>query len=877
MNRSITREPRCILVCIAALLSLVFCGPSRSKVWSQETNEESQSFSLLVLGPDSQPVSNAKVEVRTRPAPDDSWVQNGEFVRSAKYGSFVKTDSEGRIVLTVPRKAARRLNISIQTDGFAPYWTGWSAAPSKTPLPKEFTAMLDSGRAVGGVVVDELGQPVEGALVHPSIRYKKRPGDQSSLWVGKNFKTNPEGKWSFAFMPADQSSLNVEIKHPAFMATRATLSLDIYGLKSGQDASQPIVLKKGLVLVGRVTDPDGKPIAGALVRSKFGNDEREVKTGLDGVYELPGCRPEMAKIVVTAKGMAVEMQERRIAPEMGPLDFAMMPGRTIRLRVVDREGKPVPKTRVFFQGWRSPDYDYFELDHVHQYTDENGVWVWEEAPQDEIRVDICPPGRMTLTDQSIMAREQEYVFETPPILDISATVVDAETGDPIPSFKVMPGVRSSPTHMNWVHGGSEGAFEAKDGKFRVTRNYGYLAHLLKVAAPGYLPAELREIKSDEGKVQLEFRLSKGVDVAASVRKPDGSPAIGAKVALGLAGSQISVTNGSFDDSTYASLLTCDKNGHFSFPPQGGRYQLVITHKSGYAYIEGAAGDKRETIRLTPWARVEGTFRVGGKPVGGVPLTLNSDGLGSYGKDVANIFAHHEAVSGKDGRFQFARVFPGKGWINRRILMTVSDGALDVTSASIRSIELLSGQRTLVEFGTEGRPVVGQLIPPEGSPPDCVWSFHLISVRTRLEEPGMPPYPGDRNADRAAYLRWRRDWSQTAAGREYQKSVDAYQEKERKSPRFRASIERDGSFRIDDVPPGEYRLTFSPQGARHPKAVTGTLTHEFSVPNDGTTTELQLPPLQLFRKPRTNISDCFRVIGFQDRSLMLSRKESVAVE
>ena len=62
-------------------------------------------------------------------------------------------------------------------------------------------------------------------------------------------------------------------------------------------------------MTGKVTDEAGKPIAGALVRTKFLNDIREAKTGADGVYRLAGCEPRAARIVVSAKGRATDMKE----------------------------------------------------------------------------------------------------------------------------------------------------------------------------------------------------------------------------------------------------------------------------------------------------------------------------------------------------------------------------------------------------------------------------------------------------------------------------------------------------------------------------------------------------------------------------------------
>ena len=802
-----------------------------------------KSFELRVVDPDDQPVAGAVVEIRTRPKPTAEWVRHGQFDRQASYGAFLRTADDGRIVLSLPAASARRLDVSIKTDGYGPYWSGWNGSPTSGDLPDSFTAHLDAGLSIGGRVVDEQGNPIEGAGVHLSIAYKKRPGDTAALHVGREFVTNPEGKWVCHFVPKSMLSVGAEITHPQYQPTRKSLSVDLYGIDEDQDGSETITMSQGLVITGRVTGPDGQPVADALVRTKFFNDVRQTRTDKDGIYRLGGCEPVMSKIVVSADGLAVDMKELPLSSESAPIDFAMKPGGHVRVRVIDEQGKPIPKTRMFFQGWRSPRYEYFELDHVAQYTDENGIWQWDEAPEDAFEVDVCRPGGMTMNDQRLIARDEEYVFTPPPLLVISGTVVDAETQQPIESFRVVPGIRSSADHMNWVQDGRDGAFQATGGKFKFTRNRGYLAHLARIEAAGYLPSVSREIGSDEGTVKLKFELRKGLDVAATVLTPEGQPAAAAKIALGLPGSQISIQNGSIDDgSTYAARVDTDAEGKFSFPPQGGDYQLVITHRSGYAHIKATAEDHRDMIQLSPWGRVQGTFAVADRPVAGVTMTLSTNAIHSYGRDVPNIFAHYDTVSGKQGRFALSRVFPGKGWISRQILMMVSDGAQEVTSAAVKSIEVAEAETTEVEFGRDGRAVVGTLIPPEGTDLDAVWSFTLIDVQSRIPAPGAPPYGGDPRADPQAYQLWLQQWRQTEAGKDYFRLLAEHEEASRKAPRFRASVDTDGSFRIDDVPAGKYTLSFSARGGQHPKAVIGSIRHDFEVAPGAA--DLDLGPLLL---------------------------------
>src|SRR5262249_50441733 len=151
--------------------------------------------------------------------------------------------------------------------------------------------------------------------------------------------------------------------------------------------------------------------------------------------------------------------------EIGPVDFRMKPGGTVRIRVLNEAGKPVSKARIFFQQWRGK-FSYFEFGHVSQYADNDGVWVWNEAPLDEFKADICPPDGMELELQPLIAGDEEYVFRTSPALVVSGNVIDAVTKQPIKKFRAVPGFRSSDKEMHWTR--SED-YTSSDGKYRVRR------------------------------------------------------------------------------------------------------------------------------------------------------------------------------------------------------------------------------------------------------------------------------------------------------------------------------------------------------------------------------------------------------------------------
>lgn len=377
--------------------------------------------------------------------------------------------------------------------------------------------------------------------------------------------------------------------------------------------------------------------------------------------------------------------------------------------------------------------------------------------------------------------------------------------------------------MNWI---PRDAVEASGGQYRVRLTHAYPAHLVRIEAAGYQMAISRDIKTDEGEVTVDFELQPAADIASTVATSKGEPAAGAKVALGVAGSQISVKNGDIDDSsTYATRLDADEAGRFSFPARDEPFQLVITHASGYAHLNSEEGPVPPSIRLTAWARVEGTFRVGPRAVSNVEITLNSEPIHSYGNDVPNIFTHHDVTTGKDGQFVFERVFPGAGRIGRRILLMVSDGATEVTSSQMVSVQLPVGETTRIDLGGTGRPVIGTLIPPKNHEEEVLWNFALVNVRANLARPPAPQPPDGIRNNPGRSKAWMDAWKKTAGGEAWQTANEAYEMLRSESPYVTASIDRDGTFRIDDMPAGAYVLS-----VRFSQHQAGRLANvKFSVP------------------------------------------------
>lgn len=812
------------LACALPLASLVSASPAETPAKAVQKTEtptpdkktnpakaktsEVRTFRLNVVDPDGTPVPHALIEARTDPAVKSDQIERGSYVRKSTYGPFVKTDEQGVLQIQLPERL-KRFNLSIEQPGFGPYWASWSLVPHRDPILAEFTAQLDKAWTVGATIVDQNGKPIADATVKPSLEFKKRPGHNSQLGVGTRITTDAKGQWSYPHIPDSQAEIHFEVTHPDYSPWRGRLSRTEYSVKKNASPSGQIVLNQGLTIVGVVTDEQGNPIPDALVRTKFMNALRKTTTDENGVYILSGCEPKMARVVVSAKGRAMELKDVRVAADLEPVDFILKPGGKIRIRVIDEQGKGVPKSRIFFQRWRGQN-EFFEFDHVNQYADENGVWEWNEAPLDEFVADICRTGGMQLTDQKLIAREKEYLFSPPQTLVISGKVIDAKTKKPIKQFHVTHGRPLEKTQTRVFWNTTEG-FESRDGKYELRINRDDPFNQVRIEADGYRVAVSREIKPYEGNVTFDFALEPAQEITARIQTPAGKPASDAEISIGIAGTQIAILNGKVRDlSTYATRVHADAEGQFEIPSREEPFQLVITHPEGFAYLASENGKIPDSIQLTAWARLEGTFRVDQKIAPQATLSIMGNGINVHSDEEPSIYTQNIVQTDQNGRFVFERVFPGSGFIGREMSFVVNQGAPEVTSSVYYPLQFEAGKTIKLDLGRTGRAVIGKLVPPDSFQGKVIWQFASLRAHRYLKPPAILSVMQQLPNDPVKYQAWLDIWKDSPNYKQDQAEIEEFQRATKKllagTPYLQATLNREGTFRIDDAPPGTYSLS-----------------------------------------------------------------------
>jgi beta-lactamase regulating signal transducer with metallopeptidase domain len=567
---------------------------------------------------------------------------------------------------------------------------------------------------------------------------------------------------------------------------------------------------QGLPLEGTVTDRDGKPIARAWVGQ--GEDRCrpytvETQTDPQGRYRFADCNPGPLMLTAVAPGHSPELRRVTVTKDMQPVDFRLAPGKTLRLRVVDTAGRPLAGAGAGPDTWRG--YRTLHFLGLPKTTDAQGRWVWDGAPADAMLCYVYCKGYMSCRKRSLVATDDEQTIVLHPALVISGRISDAATGKPVPECVAREGYESDtprPHSVDWSPG--QRTTISKEGRYSLTISEPAEKRLIRIDVPGYLPAISRAIGNDEGNVTIDFELKKAAGVA--VLTPQGKPAAGATVAICTPQAGAYLDNGVVSSySSRCDRATTDTEGRFSIAPQDSAFSLLISHGSGFAYVTQEQWKQAGPIRLNPWARVEGVCRAGGKPAAEQVMWIHWPHEPK--QNLPNFFCDYRAMTDKQGRFTFKQVFPGQGEVIRLMgdYRGTSHRWISVDSASA---VFVAGETTRVEMDRRGRPVVGRFSLPKaaGITPD--WWHSMLSVRAIV--------PGPHGLEAGAS--------------------------------FGGKVASDGTFRFDDVPAGDYRLTVRldapPRSERDSRTeVIGSVEHSFRVPEmpDGHSDEpLELGTLEL---------------------------------
>ncbi len=427
------------------------------------------------------------------------------------------------------------------------------------PAVKDFA--LSKGAAILAKIVDETGQPVRRARLFASY-----VSDEWGKGPKRPIRSDDDGIASLGGLRADEYW--VTVAHPDYALAGRPVVLE----EPGQVESPIFVLEKGIQVVGVATCSDGLPAAGWRIEAKpqwwhsvysWPGKERVAE---DGTFVLPHIVPGVYRlevyIPVDGGARGIWSTDVNLPPETGVLDF-QIPKSSPHFRV------SLSGTVVFTEG------DYKRSFWVHADSIEGHHAGVSLGPGERqfVLTDLVPG----LYDLNITIEGQRHDFkniEAPgegvvlevrirTTVQVRATVVDKETGQPIRRFRF----RSA--------GGDQWhQMDDPQGFFEVTAR-GSDSVSVVVQADGY--GDAAAVLSADANEPTVVEMSAPLVLSGKVVDEMGQPVEGAMVSFRHRRSR--------DESPEGKEITAtDAKGQFTVPdvPLSDTYHWFVFHHPDYA-------------------------------------------------------------------------------------------------------------------------------------------------------------------------------------------------------------------------------------------------------------------------------------------------------
>lgn len=784
-----------------ALFSVTEDSP---REWNVPLNLDSAELSGRVVDPNGEGVANARVDLRIETPRGDSFIWEKIYCDPHGFYEIVPFPTgdgltvQGRVVASddaAPPRWSERLplrdrRIFIEMSDLH-VDTALAAASRKNQLPARMKGPYFNKEArvrYGGTVLNEDQDAIEGVKV--SLMYST--GSVSSHL--DHAETDAKGRWG-RFLPENLTDISVRVEHRDYIPSFAARERKDPPLARVRDGSSVMTMTRGFEIDGTVRNEDGAPIGDALVllsnlytgTTPYGEPIETLYTprsDRDGRFRLSGMPFEATEIVVSARGYAPASLEIDAQGVNSPLEVILNRGGTIWGRVVDSEGNAVEGAEATCRQWtvrrghnltriaESDSEGRFEINHLPLIGDLEFFF-----------------GKTTFFHTSasgLKPREEPYQITLYKKPDLKGAVVDDSTGEPVRNFDVAAGFShggTDPSRLEYRYSHQKEVRDSADGSFTIRVGGAILTErpsirfAARISAEGYLPAFTPFVAPGEKVDPFVVRLRRGRSWTGTVVAPDGEPARGAEIAWIEPGRKAFVKNGRQHPETFRAAAEweekTDERGRFELPPRDGDGMLFVLHETGYFYRHSSLLDRDSHITLIAWARIEGVVRSAGQPVASEKLQLRpvDPELSSADSPVLWFF---DETSHVDGTFAFEYV-PSIALTVGRLVVTA--GNLDLSHGI--TFTPLPGANHLVNFGGGGASVVGRLELEARNPATLralrgVFDPKTIRARaisiSSAEEHNATP--GEIASD---------------------------------GPVFMANIAKDGSFRIDDLEPGDYQF------------------------------------------------------------------------
>jgi hypothetical protein len=411
----------------------------------------------------------------------------------------------------------------------------------------------------------------------------------------------------------------------------------------------------------------------------------------------------------------------------------------------------------------------------------------------------------------------------PNTIKITGNVLDAESGQQIASLITSEG-RVNAHGYDWFFTRAQ---RHQNGEFTTYLTTGANPPVLVVQSDNHMPWVSGPITAP---TNFNIKLARALQPQGVVLKPDGQPATNVAVYLANGYGNTRIENFGVENSAQRAFT--DARGHFEFPPQNGAVAVMVFDDAGFS--ETPLNELMQTgkVRLKPLAKVEGKLLIGAAP-GTNEIVYLSTAPAPYHWYPLELPAYTITFTTRTdakGNFAFDRVPPTLMEIahSPNVAIVTASGAALPTSGPAGAFRLTQTQRILtasgetshVTLGGKGRAVIGR-VEIAGSPTDADWRGSPQAMEL------IVPHEGPSDAAMKSLLEKLRDTAKPSATEAQRKAAEQAYETERRSfalatqkyfatdqgmaallasHRYFMLFDSEGAFRIDDVPPGNYRIT-----------------------------------------------------------------------
>lgn len=683
-----------------------------------------QTMTFKVVDENDQPLEDVDIHVS---------VWTTRYVDEPKTfppNSDYKTGVDGIAEIRRPAEL-RILRIWANKPGYVPLFTHWEEHQHDkgVGIPASYRLVLQQGSRIGGQVVDSAGRPIEGATVDVRADVPKSDRFQTdftelSVWLAEdNLTTDQGGRWSIDTAPkideTSQVNFRLRVTHPDYVSDDQWGELQSQSHVTDEqlrDLSAKIVMPAGHRIRGKVVDENGNPVTRGIIvwnPQPYGNQSvLEAKLNTDGTFQSEVIAEGAVPLTVIAPGFQPHLEQVDVYQDMESKTIELKHGRTLRIRVTDPDGAPIPGAWVGLRGWRGMEslYNYKHstvLDSgIPNRGGDDGMYAWNGAPSDAVKYQVAAKGFAT-KELELIAREGVHEIRLLPKLGVTGTVTDARTGRAIDQFKVIP---VNVFRQDFVAADYNNGFSGRDGQYASETHFrgDDRSFHVRIEAEGYRAAmNPTPFHLQDGARVIDFQLEPRAPISGRVVNDDGKPVVGAEVIVSTPTVLPHLRNGYPENGIgVPSYRRTDREGAFHHVAQFEPFRLRVLHADGVAEVSGGPdAEDLGTIRLQPWSTINGQVTRDGTPMAEQRVYFTPFTIGQLGQP--RFQELNVATTDNSGSYRLDRIQSVVGSI-RVHLSPWEDSPL--TSGKSVPVDVRSGQSINIDFGDRGAKVVGKVVP-----------------------------------------------------------------------------------------------------------------------------------------------------------------------